>query len=234
MKISRRELLGLGVVPLVVVAAGCGGDAKKADVASTEDNPVFAMPTTTPESATTPATVGTTTPAPPPTALAAPDTAVAETTPVATSPALPPGAQAVPKEGEEAYVQLGSMQIPALGIDMPLGDGVTLTNLNKGPGHWPGTAMPGSLGNSVVGGHRTSHTHPFRDLDKLNPGDAVTMTIDAGTFAYTVAGTEIVLPSDIQVLDQTDDYTGTLFACHPKGQTTHRIIVHLQLTPTPA
>lgn len=153
--------------------------------------------------------------------------------PVLTAPALPPGPQPVPKEGEETYAQIGSMQIPAIKIDMPLGEGVTLTNLNKGPGHWPGTAVPGALGNSVIGGHRVSHTHPFRDLDVLKPGDTVTMQVATGSFTYAVASTEIVLPSDVQVLDQTNEYRATLFACHPKGETTHRIIVHLQLSPNP-
>jgi sortase A len=150
--------------------------------------------------------------------------------PEAPTVVLPPGAQPVPKEGAEQYVQLGTMQIPAIKIDMPLGEGVTLTNLNRGPGHWPGTALPGEIGNVVIGGHRVSHSHPFRDLDKLASGDTVTVTVTAGTFTYSVAGTEIVLPTDIQVLDQTAAHTATLFACHPKGQTTQRIIVHLLLT----
>lgn len=125
------------------------------------------------------------------------------------------------------------IQIPAILVEAPLGEGVTLTNLNLGPGHWPGTALPGELGNAVIGAHRVSYTHPFRDVDRLTVGDQVVMTVNAGKFTYTVTGSEVVLPTDLQVLDQTDSYSATLFACTPKGETTHRIVIYLSMEQTP-
>ena len=44
-------------------------------------------------------------------------------------------------------------------------EGITLTTLNKGPGHWPGTALPSQDGNVVVAGHRVTHSRPFRHID---------------------------------------------------------------------
>ncbi|MBV8160606.1 MAG: class E sortase, partial [Acidimicrobiia bacterium] len=55
-------------------------------------------------------------------------------------------------------------------------EGVGLDVLANGPGHWPGTAMPGDNGNAVVAGHRVTHTHPFLDIDQLQPGDQVVFT----------------------------------------------------------
>ncbi len=242
MEISRRELLGLGLTSSVVLAA-CSTKGS-ASTRSTEDDPRIDLGSTVQPTTTTSTTGAPPASTAPLSTSAASSSAVPETTAVdspttapstaALGPSLPPGPQPVPKEGEEPYVQLGTIQIPSINIDMPLGDGVTLTNLNRGPGHWPGTALPGELGNSVIGGHRVSHSHPFRDLDKLAAGDVVTMTVAAGTFSYTVASTEIVLPTDIEVLAQTAEHTATLFACNPKGETTQRIIVHLQMSKTPA
>ena len=48
----------------------------------------------------------------------------------------------------------------------------------NGPGHWPGTALPGQLGNAVVAGHRTSHNRDFRNIDQLVPGDEIILSTD--------------------------------------------------------
>jgi sortase A len=127
--------------------------------------------------------------------------------------------------------QLGTIAIPAIGIVAPLMQGVTLSTLNRGPGHWPGSARPGEAGNVVVAGHRVSHTHPFRDLDRLKPGDQVIFTTTQGRFVYVVNHTQIVLPSALWIVEPTPTKTATLFACHPKGSTSHRIVVFLDYAP---
>lgn len=82
----------------------------------------------------------------------------------------------------------------------------------------------------VIGGHRTSHSRPFRKLDELVVGDEVIFTSDGTRFVYTVTGTEIVVPSQSDVvLTQTSASTATLFACHPPGSTRQRIVIHLAL-----
>jgi sortase A len=133
-----------------------------------------------------------------------------------------------PKEdgSRDEEVILGSISIPAIDIDEPLLQGIRLATFDKGVGHWPGTALPGQVGNVVLGGHRTSGIRPFRDVDKLKKGDEIIVTTDEGTFVYIVDGTTIVDPvSGMWIIDQSTEATMTLFACHPPGSVRQRIIV---------
>lgn len=124
----------------------------------------------------------------------------------------------------------GSLALPSLGVDQPLHEGVTLTAINRGPSHWPGTAMPGQVGNVVVAGHRTTYTQPFNDLDLLQPGDPLVFTLaDGARHTYELTSTEIVAPDAMHILDQTRERTATLFACHPKGSAAQRIVAHFRL-----
>lgn len=128
----------------------------------------------------------------------------------------------------------GTLELPTIGVSQPLHEGVTLTAINRGPSHWPGTAMPGEVGNVVVAGHRTTYTKPFHDLDLLQPGDPLVFRMDDGTVhTYEHTGTSIVGPDDMWVVDQTPDRTATLFACHPKGSAAQRIVAHFRLAGAP-
>ena len=168
--------------------------------------------------------------------------ALGETTLLGTLPGTLPGTSLdptglpapVPPPLPGAYEdknQIGQIEIPALRISERFYEGVALQTLNNGPGHWPGSAMPGQTGNTVVAGHRVSHTHPFRDLDQLKPGDQVVFTTSQGRNVYVVDRTQIVTPDALWIVKQTRDKTATLFACHPKGSTTHRIVVFLKYAP---
>jgi LPXTG-site transpeptidase (sortase) family protein len=126
-------------------------------------------------------------------------------------------------------VVLGTIEIPKLGVTEDLQQGMTLTAINRGPGHWPGTAEPGHLGNMVVAGHRTTYSKPFADLDLLVAGDRVVFTTPEGTFTYEVRGVIVVPESHIGIAAQSSAHTATLFACHPKGSATHRIVAKLRL-----
>lgn len=160
-----------------------------------------------------------------PTTTSAPTTTAAPTT---TSEPLPVP-QAIPPDGTEAVVELGTIEMPRIGVKETMYEGVTESTLDHGPGHWPGTAMPGHVGNVVVGGHRTSHTAPFRYINELVPGDEVIFTRPDGRFVYVVDHTEIVTPDQTWIIDQTPAKTATLFACHPLHSTSHRIVVFLKL-----
>lgn len=181
-----------------------------------------AVPTTRPASTTTTTTTTT-----------APTTTLPPTTtaPAVTLPEQPSEPVAPPDDprGDEDQIQLGGIAIPALGVDAPLLEGIRLTTLDNGPGHWPGTAMPGEVGNVVVAAHRTSHGGPFRNIDQLVAGDSVVFTTDAGEIEYTVTGTQVVNPDAVWIIDPTDTPTATLFACHPPGSVAQRIVVNLEL-----
>jgi sortase A len=122
-------------------------------------------------------------------------------------------------------VQIGSIEIPKIGLTHPVFEGITLTVIDHGPGHWPGSAMPCQLGNSVFPGHRVTHTHPFLNLDLLAPGDLIVFHMPHDDCVYSVTGTQIVNPTDVWVTDPTRTPTVTLIACHPKHSAAERIVV---------
>jgi len=153
--------------------------------------------------------------APPPTAP--PTTSTTTIPPVVVAPTY------------EVGQQVGSIEIPAIGLSRGMFEGIELSVLDDGPGHWPDTAMPGEVGNVVVAGHRVSHNADFRDVDDLSPGDDVIFNTVTGRHVYSVVSTEIVQPDALWIVDQTDDATATLFACHPPGSVSQRIVVHLRL-----
>ncbi len=129
------------------------------------------------------------------------------------------------------YQKLGRIQIPAIGLDVSYGEGVFEKTLEKGPGHWPGTPMPGRLGNAVISGHRNTNTQPFKELDRLNPGDKIIVEDQQGTATtFRITGTTIVPEAEYKdfVLGQPEDKGSreiTLFACHPEGNPIFRIVV---------
>ena len=126
-------------------------------------------------------------------------------------------------------IELGTISIPAIDVEMGLHEGIRLTTLDLGPGHWPGTAMPGAQGNVVVAGHRVSKHQVFLRINELVVGDEIIYETDAGRFVYAVTDLQVVEPSDLWIIDQTPAYTTTLFACHPPGSTAQRYTVSATL-----
>jgi len=125
--------------------------------------------------------------------------------------------------------QIGTITIPKIGLEHPIFEGIWLTVIDHGPGHWPGSAEPGQRGNTVFAGHRVTHTHPFENLDQLAPGDQVVFTMPNGVFTYEVTRTIIVKPDDLWIVYPTTTPTLTLFACHPKHSAAERIVVKARL-----
>jgi sortase A len=123
----------------------------------------------------------------------------------------------------------GTIEIPKIGLVHPIYQGIDLPNIHWGPGHWQGSAMPGQVGNAYFAGHRVTHTRPFLDIDKLEPGDQIIITTDAGRFVYEVTGHEIVTPDQVRIAKPTPTATLTLSACHPKGSASRRYVVYARL-----
>lgn len=211
-----------GSEPKTTVTPAPGPSPATTAPASTPTSVAASTATTAPPTTVAPTTVAPTTVAP---------TTLAPTTtppPTTTLPRpLPPPAD---PDASEPVVPLGRLALPSLGIDSPLYEGIRLPTFDLGPGHWPGSALPGQQGNMVVGGHRTSANADFRDLDRLAAGDQMIVTDTNGnTFIYVVDSTEITGPFSLRVINQTAATTATLFACHPPGQVIERIVVHLTL-----
>lgn len=160
-------------------------------------------------------------------------TAVTTSTLVVEAPAPQPIAPPLDQYASEPVIEVGSIAIPKLDVDMTMFEGIRLPTLDLGPGHWPGSALPGEVGNVVVGGHRVSGHQVFRNVDQLVPGDEIIFRGDGEEFVYRVDRVEIVEPTAIWIVDPTDTPTATLFACHPPGSTAQRIVVFADLADAP-
>ena len=127
---------------------------------------------------------------------------------------------------------IGRISIPTLGVDSWIVAGSKLKDLEKGPGVFLNSSMPGHLGNFAVAGHRTSYGAPFGDIDKLRKNDEFTVTSQEGSFTYTVTDSKVVEPTDVSVLRTTDPTraVATLITCHPKWTSSQRLVVHAELT----
>jgi sortase A len=209
--VRRPARFLLGVLALLLVGAGVTGGW-----ALTEDDETPATPSTTVASHGAVANASAS-PLPPTTTL-----------PPSTLPA--PEAAPTDEYAPTPDVVHGTLALPTLGVEQSLHEGVTLTAIDRGPSHWPGTAMPGEAGNVVVAGHRITHSRPFHDLDLLRPGDPLVFTLtDGSRWTYELTSTEIVAPDAMHIVDQTPEPTATLFACHPKGSAAQRIVARFRL-----
>ena len=136
------------------------------------------------------------------------------------------------------------LHIPRLGqgFDVPVIEGVGLPDLSRGVGHYPGTALPGAIGNFAVAGHRATNGEPFAYLDKVHRGDLVVAETRAGWYTYVVDRTRIVTPSSTWVLDPVPGNRAatpstallTLTTCNPRWASYERLIVFGHLTGTRA
>jgi sortase A len=137
---------------------------------------------------------------------------------------------------------VGLIKIPRLGRDYEyvVLEGVESADLRKGPGHYPGTAMPGQVGNFVVSGHRTTYGAPFNRLDELRRGDEIVMDALGGRYTYRVSQTKVVDPADVDVVAPVPGRPGrrpakamiTLTTCHPEYSDRQRLIVFGTLAGT--
>ncbi|MFG2137144.1 class E sortase [Streptomyces sp. NPDC048650] len=147
-------------------------------------------------------------------------------------------ADAAPPRHDRAYAVL---RIPRIGLTVPVAQGVGRSAvLNKGyVGHYPGTAQPGATGNAALAGHRNTHGEPFRHLDRLRPGDTVTVDTAGARYTYAVRRTLArTTPGDATVLAAVpyssvhpayrftapDAYL-TLTTCTPQYTSTYRLVV---------
>jgi sortase A len=133
---------------------------------------------------------------------------------------------------------LAEIWIPRIGM---VGDkakvvieGVDHEDLKKGPGHYPGTALPGQVGNTVISGHRTTYGAPFNRLDEVLPGDPVVIETRDTWFTYKVTSQQVVPPTAVDVTypvpgNATAKPTQrllTLTTCNPKYSAQTRLILH--------
>ena len=176
------------------------------------------------------AAAATTVPVPTTTAATLPDEAPARAAAAAAPAPRPPSSDGGARD-RRPVERIGTIEIPRIGLVHAVYEGNTLTQIDHGPSHWPGSALPGRPGNAVFAGHRVTHSHPFRHIDRLQPGDRVHFTIHGVRSTYAVTGHQVVTPKDVWIIDPTPTATATLFACHPPGSARYRYVVRLALVP---
>ncbi|MEA2902148.1 MAG: sortase [Actinomycetota bacterium] len=153
---------------------------------------------------------------------------VATTIPAATDVPSPPTTVA-PLVGDA----IAHIVIPKANVDKIVVEGVGVEDLKKGPGHYPGTPMPGEPGNAAIAGHRTTYGAPFYDLSDLAAGDEIMVTTRVGEFRYQVDNLQVVSPEAVEVLNPTEDNRLTLTTCNPRYSASERLIVSAKLVTAP-
>jgi sortase A len=124
---------------------------------------------------------------------------------------------------------VGKITISKIGANFDIVQGTDTASLEKGPGHYPGTALPG-LGQTIgVAGHRTTYLAPFRHIDALKPGDQIVVRMPYGKFTYVVQYTKIVVPTALWVVNNVGYERLVLSACNPLYSAAQRIIVFARL-----
>ncbi|MFE0643120.1 class E sortase [Streptomyces sp. NPDC058877] len=161
--------------------------------------------------------------------------------------AAPRAASPAPTPSPRGPAALAVLRIPRLGLAVPVVEGVTKRSvLDKGyVGHYPGTAGPGRVGNFALAGHRNTHGEPFRYVNRLAPGDEISVRTPVRTYLYRV---DLVLrstsPRDVGVIrpvprslvDPAYGYAEpgaylTLTTCTPEFSSSHRLVVWAKLVP---
>jgi sortase A len=120
---------------------------------------------------------------------------------------------------------VGIIRIPEIGLDMAVVEGIAPDDLKKGPGHYPGTPLPGAKGNVGIAGHRTTYARPFWALDRLEAGDRILVDTRRGRFIYRVEWAQVIAPDQVEVLDPTPRPSLTLTTCNPKFSAAQRLVV---------
>lgn len=125
---------------------------------------------------------------------------------------------------------IGRMEIDRIDLDIVLMQGTDTSTLQRGPGHYEDTPLPGQRKTVGVAGHRTTYLAPFRDINKLDPGDEIRVEMPYAAFTYTMTKKDIVDPGDIEIIDPIGFEQLVLTACHPVHSAAQRYAVFARLS----
>ncbi len=159
--------------------------------------------------------------------------------PTATASAQP-GQGKLPPAAVSPGDAFAVLYIPRLGKSWAKAvvEGVTLEDLRGTIGHYPASQMPGQVGNFAVAGHRATNGEPFRDLPEVRPDDKVYVQTEKTWYVYTIRSTEIVQPTEVDVILPVPKRPGvaptesliTLTTCNPRWASYERWITYGVLT----
>lgn len=144
--------------------------------------------------------------------------------PVAVVPESPP---APPVEG----TVVGNLAIAKLGLNLEVGYGTSEADLKKWPGIYTQSGDP-LTGNLSIAGHRNAYGSPFYHLDKMAPGDEISLTYRNVVYLYSVESVFETHSRDWSVIAPTPRPALTLTTCtplHPINGQYDRLIVRSYL-----
>jgi sortase A len=124
---------------------------------------------------------------------------------------------------------VGRIELPRIGAGYTIVEGTDEQSLEKGPGHYPATALPGMGLTVAVAGHRTTYLAPFKQINELVAGDRILITMPYGRFTYRVQYQKIVVPTALWVTRDVGYDRLVLSACNPLYSAAQRIIVFARL-----
>jgi sortase A len=124
----------------------------------------------------------------------------------------------------------GRIMIPKIGVNFLFVQGTDEASLEKGPGHYPSTALPGLNKTVAIAGHRTTYLAPFRHLDGVHRGDRIVLQMPYGRFVYRVQYTRIVKPNAWWITRNVGYDRVVLSACNPLYSAAQRIVVFAELS----
>lgn len=142
---------------------------------------------------------------------------------------------------KQSSVTSYTISIPRLGIE----NANTIIggeDLTKSLIHYPGTALPGKIGNAVIFGHSslpilfssTNYKTIFSTLPTLDLGDEIYVDYDGISYKYVIEDMFEVLPTELWVLEQnqSDSYI-SLITCVPPGHPLkpRRLVVLARIVP---
>jgi LPXTG-site transpeptidase (sortase) family protein len=126
------------------------------------------------------------------------------------------------------------LEMPDIGVDAVVVSGVDEESLRRGPGHFPGTALPGQSGNCVIAGHRNVYGSWFYKLDSLFPGQSIYLETPDAKYEYRVVRIFLNADTDTALLQPPPaDARGkvpaqlTLITC-TTPRTTNRLVLVAQ------
>jgi sortase A len=125
---------------------------------------------------------------------------------------------------------IGRVKVDSIGLNTVLMNGTDTATLQKGPGRYPQTPLPGYGETTGIAGHRTTYLAPFRKINEIEDGDEVRVELPYAAFTYEVQKHEIVDPSDVHIVDPVGYERVVLTACHPLYSAAQRWAVFAKLT----
>jgi LPXTG-site transpeptidase (sortase) family protein len=141
-----------------------------------------------------------------------------------------------------------TITIPKINVHAPVNyepstaESAIQTALQTGVVHYANTALPGQIGNVAIFGHSSNdwweagnYKFVFVLLDKLSPGDQISLDYNSKRYTYVVTGAQVVDPTAVSVLNPTPTPTLTLITCSPPGTSLRRLVVTAKQTdPDPS